>query len=180
MRKLYCIKYSNNLKPYYGYIKPWNAVRDNTTYSLTYLPPSFIDGVQKNLGIEGNIVRHRLLFDTNGQQKDFNKAITYEKENKNGSTVHDRYCLVNPQILFGFDNKEDAEYCLNQPIHLGQMQYLIYPDKKYGIVEMNDEEFNNLKGVETFLTNENDGLYVGNNRQKNNERMYIDIIRNNW
>ena len=39
-----------------------------------------------------------------------------------------------------------------------------------------------VDSVETFQTDENDeeSVYVGNNRQKNNERMFVKIIRKEW
>lgn len=189
--KLYCIRYRNICKPYYGYIKPWNAVRDTETYSLTYLVPSFINGIEQELGIEGKILRHKLKYQIvlpkfikNKKNKivvngDFSKAVTYGKN----SSTHKRHCLTNPEIIFAFDNKEDAEYALTQPLCFGQIQYTIYPDITFGekgIQIMTNEEFDDLVGVETFTSNEDEGIYVGNNRQKNNERMYVNIIRKFW
>ena len=178
--KLYCVRYSNINKPYYGYIKPWNAVRDEETYSSTYLIPSFINGVEQELGIQGNIIRHKLKYQIVSSSKgDFSKAASYGKK----PAVHKRHCLTNPEIIFAFDNKEDAEYAITQPLWMGQIQYLIYPDITFGnkgIMEMTNDEFDELTGVETFITNEDEGIYVGNNRQKNDERMFVEIVRKNW
>ena len=47
------------------------------------------------------------------------------------------------------------------------------------IREMNEEEFSALVGTETFPTTKEDenGVYCGNNRFRNDERMYITIVR---
>ena len=182
MRKLYCVEFGKMIKPYYGYIKPWNAVRDDETFSLTYIPPSFISGIEEELKIDGNIVRHKRTFDKTQMEKDFKKCIVYLKNNYVNHTIHHRHTLVNPKLILAFDNYEDAKYALGQPLYFGQNIYPIYGNKDYGIVEMTDEEFDKLDGVETIQTTEDDeeSIYVGNNRQKNNERMFVRIIRNEW
>ena len=182
MRKLYCVEFSKLSKPYYGYIKPWNAVRDNETFSLTYLPPSFINGIEEELSIDGKILRHKLTFDKSHMERDLKKCIIYLKDNYVNHTIHLRHTLVNPKIILAFDNYEDAKYALGQPLFVGQNIYPIYGNNHFGIVEMTDEEFDELEGVETFQTDENDeeSVYVGNNRQKNNERMFVKIIRKEW
>ena len=35
----------------FGYIKPWTAVRDLTTYSQTFLTPSIIEGMRQKLEV---------------------------------------------------------------------------------------------------------------------------------
>jgi hypothetical protein len=44
---------------------------------------------------------------------------------------------------------------------------------------MDDEEFSALTGTETFETTKDDeeGVYCGNNRFRDDERMYIRIVR---
>ena len=98
------------------------------------------------------------------------------------STIHQ---LFNPEIILGFETKEDAINASRNTIYVGQTQYMIYPVPFYiednedsdVIIEKNDEEFSKLSGTETFQTDENNGVYCGNNRYKNNERMYIKIVR---
>lgn len=176
---LYCVIYENINKPYYGYIKPYNGVRDIETFSCTYLPPSFIDGIKKELECKGNIVRHKLLFSKdNPMQNDFIKAVCYGKDNQ--STIHTRHLLVNPIVIFAFENKDDAINALNMPLHFGQTIYPIYP--LGNVKEMTNDEFDELPGVETFLTTEDDdnGVYCGNNRNDGNKRMYIRIDYKEW
>ena len=156
MRKIYCVTYRNIIKPYYGYIRPWNAVRDDETWSLTYLTPSMIDGIGIELGIENKIVRHKLVFDKTHMETDFTKCVVYCKNNKRNQTVHKRHTLVNPIITLGFETYEDAMLAMGLPIYCGQNIYPIYPFVNDGIKEMTDAEFDELYGVETFETNEED------------------------
>lgn len=182
MKKIYTVKFENKIKPYFGFIKPWNSVRDGETWSLTYLPPSFIDGIKDFLNIENNIIRHKLIFDKNGMTRTFTKAVVYDNKNKHSATNYIVHELVNPVLILGFETKEDAEYALTKDLYVGRVQYPIYGNADFGIQELTTEEFDNLEGVETFVSNEDDenAIYVGNNRQKNNERMYINLIRNEW
>lgn len=179
---MYCVEFSNKLTPYYGFIKPWNAVRDVETYSLTYLPPSFIRGIKYELGIKGDIIRHKLLFSKSHMQKDFTKAVVYLKNGQRSVTNHHRHTLVNPKLILGFETKEDADLAIGLPIYMGQNIYPLYGNASVGVFEITTEEFDKLQGVETFETTESDenGLYVGNDRRNNNKRMYIQIVRNEW
>lgn len=181
MRKLYCVKYGKKIKPYYGYIRPWNSVRDIETWSLTYLTPSFINGIEEALSIKSKIVRHKLTFDE-GMTKDFSKSVVYLKNNKKSHTIHNRHILRNPELTLAFDNEEDAKVAFNLPLYMGQNIYPIYPSYEYGIKVMTDDEFDLVGGVETFETTKDDEMcvYVGNNRYRNNERMYVNVIRKPW
>ena len=44
-------------------------------------------------------------------------------------------------------------------------------------MEMTEEDFDKITGFECFSSNKEDpeAIYVGNNRQRNNERMYVKI-----
>lgn len=201
---LYCVRYKDLNSCSVGYIRPWNSVRDEETYSLTYLPTSFIDGIEKELDCKKKILRHKLRF--NGMTTEFflSPSITLKTLMKNGnvttsikrdngtSTIHQ---LCEPEIILGFEDKEDAINASTQAIYVGQTQYMIYPipfdydSEKYDvndiyndenmIREMNEEEFSALVGTETFPTTKEDenGVYCGNNRFRNDERMYITIVR---
>lgn len=198
---MYCIKYSNRNAdgnfgtPYTGFFKPYNAVRDlNGTYSLTYLPPSVINGIENWLEIpQGSILRHKLTFDKNGMTRELVKTTygVYWKNgkefkcfvvDKSGNKQYDgmciKHCLVNPEIIFAFDTKEHAEIAAKTTIFLGQMEYIIYPQDD--IKEMSEEEFDKLPGVETFQCEENNGVFCGFNRFKNNEKQFVEIVRKEW
>ena len=180
MKKLYCIKFGGVVKPYYAFFMPWNAVRDEETYSLTYLPPSTINGIEEELRLEhDSIVRHKLTFSMNGMQKEMNKRIVYLQKGETTSTIHTRHMLINPEIIFAFKNKEDAEYAMTQVIYGGQFIYPLYPSKEYGIQELTHEEFNGVETIETCEEDEN-SIFIGFNRQKENKKMFVNIIRNEW
>jgi hypothetical protein len=202
---MYCVRFKGNACTV-GYLRPWNSVRDGETYSMTYLPTSIIDGIKDELKCSGNILRHKLRFNgmtselfkspmieedrLNKRSKKIEKTIKRE----NGiSTIHQ---ICSPEIILGFEKIEDAIEASKNSIYVGQTQYMIYPvkfedadeedtdekdvDNEEGlIVEMSDEEFSSLKGTETFPTNKEDenGVYCGNNRFRDNERMYIRIVR---
>lgn len=190
---MFCVRYEANPCGV-GYFRPWNSVRDGETYSLTYLPTSVIDGIKDELKCNGKILRHKLRF--NGMTSEFFKSPMIEAERLNKitkkieksikrkagiSTIHQ---LCNVEIILGFEKEEDAIEAAKNTIYVGQTQYIIYPvsfyvDDDNDVVEMNDEEFSALTGTETFETtkDDEDGVYCGNNRFRNNERMYIKIVR---
>ena len=191
---MYCVKF-NGGPCSVGYIRPWNSVRDSETYSLTYLPTSFIDGIELEHHCAGKILRHKLRF--SGMTKELfvseelmglvkrgcgkNKHIEFLRMREHAiSTIHQ---LSNPEIILGFEKLEDAEDAAKNSIYVGQEQYMIYPvefdEDSDIIVELTDEEFSKLSGTETFASTEDDedAVYCGNNRQKNNEKMFIKIVR---
>ena len=191
---MYCVKF-NGGPCSVGYIRPWNSVRDGETYSLTYLPTSFINGIELEHHCTGKILRHKLRF--NGMTEEFfvaeerngfiatgagkNKKYKYSKVRSHGtSVIHQLLC---PEIILGFEKLEDAEDAAKNSIYVGQEQYMIYPvefdEDSDIIVELTDEEFSKLSGTETFASTEDDedAVYCGNNRQKNNEKMFIKIVR---
>ena len=184
--ELYCVKYGEDSMRF-GFIKPYNAVRDGETYSLTYLTPSMLDGIKHEHFLKGNIVRHKLTFD-GMTENDFKKSRVFDdfdcenpfvKKEKWKTNTHKRRSLKNPTIILAFDNKEDAEQMFTETIYVGQSEYIIYQKDMF---ILSDDEFDSIPGVETFQTDENDldGFYCGNNRLKNNERMYIKVDRKEW
>ena len=185
---LFCVRFKGNPCSV-GYLRPWNSVRDGETYSLTYLIPSNIDGIKDELKCQGNIIGHKLRF--NGMTEEFIKSpeIRYSQKRKDklkrkgGISVIHQIC--NPEIILGFDNPDDANRAATQTLYVGQTQYEIYPttfedddkDKDRLVVELSEDEFDKLRGTETFETDKEHGVYCGNNRYRNNERMYITIKR---
>ena len=191
---MFCVRYKGNPCSV-GYLRPWNSVRDGETYSMTYLPTSIIDGIKDELKCNGKILRHKLRF--NGMTSELFKSPKIEVERLNKrtkkvensvkrdsgiSTIHQ---ICNVEIILGVEKKEDAVDAAKNTIYVGQTQYIIYPtsfyesDEDNDVVEMNDEEFSALVGTETFETTKDDenGVYCGNNRFRNNDRMYIKIVR---
>lgn len=183
---MYCVKYENSIKPYFGFIRPYNAVRDSKSYSLTYLPPSVIDGITEFLELSGKIVRHKLLFYPHSMDREMVKIPSCLK--KDESTIYERYCLINPELILGFELYDDALIASKTPIYLGQSEFIIYPSLNFDrnnnspIVEVSDNDFTNLVGVETFQTDKDDyeTIFCGFNRFRNNEKMLIKIDRKEW
>lgn len=196
---MYCVRFSNKDKngvhssPSFAFLKPYNAVRDFETYSLTYLPTSVINGIEERIGIPmDSIVRNKLTFDKSGMFKELVK-INFGTVWKNGEIteriikgkndvelkfiVYTKHCLVNPEVVFGFDTKEHAEEAFHCTIYLGQMEYMLYP---YEIFEISEEEFTDMKGVETYNTDDENEIFCGFNRFKNNEKQYVVIDRKEW
>lgn len=190
---LYCVTFGGIIKPYFGFIAPYTSVRDSETFSLTFCPPSVIDGIEKNLGCSGKIVRHKLTYFMGAMDKEFVKAIVYTKTNDLKQTIHLKHVLINPVLTLAFDNYSDANNAVLTSISFGQKEYLLcaLPNSDDNTTKMktnqddyiqiiNDDDFDLIPGVETFLTTEDDGIYVGNNRQRGNERMFIKIKRIEW
>ena len=191
---MFCVRYKGNPCSV-GYLRPWNSVRDGETYSMTYLPTSIIDGIKDELKCNGKILRHKLRF--NGMTSELFKSPKIEVERlkkrtkkvensvKRDSGISTIHQICNVEIILGVEKKEDAVDAAKNTIYVGQTQYIIYPtsfyesDEDNDVVEMNDEEFSALVGTETFETTKDDenGVYCGNNRFRNNDRMYIKIVR---
>lgn len=195
---MYCVRFKSGPCSV-GYIRPWNSVRDGETYSLTYLPTSFINGIEMEQQCVGKILRHKLRF--KGMTSELFVSEKSERPRLYGGkkTKHYEWKLVRepaisvihqlscPEIILGFEKREDAEKVSKNCLYVGQEQYMIYPSNFYDeeeilddiVVELSEEEFSKLSGTETFPSTEDDeeAVYCGNNRQKNNERMYIKIVR---
>jgi hypothetical protein len=192
---MYCVRFKGS-DCTVGYIRPWNSVREGETYSLTYLPTSFINGIEKEHGCEGEILRHKLRFngmtkelfeseETNGivirENRGRKKYKALKTRNKTISTIHQLSC---PEIILGFEKLEDAENAAENYLYVGQTQYMIFPvpfddETDDVVIELSEEEFSELSGTETFASTEDDedAVYCGNNRQNNNEKMFIRIVR---
>lgn len=170
--KLFCVRYKNP-GPAFAFFRGYNAVRDSETYSLTYLVPSVLDGIVLENNLTGNIVRHKLRFDRM-TKNGFSSCNLFKN-----SGIHVKHELKNPEIILGFDNKEDADKMFGRNIYGGQSQYIIPPCERF---DADDTDFDDMPGVEAFAADKDDinSFYCGNNQQKNNERMYIKLTRIEW
>lgn len=196
---MYCVRFKAD-DCTVGYLRPWNSVRDGETYSLTYLTPSIIDGIADELGVTGKILRHKFRF--SGMTDEFFKSpeiprygvskIRCDKDRLRGVGISQIHQVCSPEIILGFENKEDAENAIRQTLYVGQTQYIIFPstfvddneeseeyifNESNYIEEMTEEEFSALIGTETFPTTKEDGVFCGFNRYRDNEKMYINIVR---
>lgn len=181
---MFVVKFTQNSStPWFGFLKPYNAVRDDETYSLTYLTPSILNGIEVEHNIPmDSIVRNKLVF--NGQQKEQVKTHTYRKYKSRNKlidvedvSIHKIYKLVNPVIYLAFNDKDIAEEMSNNIIYCGRYEYPLYSN---GVEEHSDEWFDAIEGTEITSVNENDenSIFCGFNRFKNDEKMFINIQRN--
>lgn len=78
--------------PWFAFFKPWNAVRDSETYSLTYLTPSVINGIEYENGLPmDSIVRSKLAFRTDGMGRDVILARALGGKFTNASSLKKDY-----------------------------------------------------------------------------------------
>lgn len=180
---MFVVNYKNSIGPSFGFIKPYNAVRDSETYSLTYFPTSMVNGISERLFGENeinHIVRHKLSYDTERglQEEGVHTVVNSFVDAKEITSIHKKNFLTDVCVTLAFNTLEEAKHAQEQAIYVGQFEYALFP-KQEDIVEMTDEEFSSITGVETFAASEDDenSLFVGFNRFKDNERMYITIDR---
>ena len=200
---MYLLKYEGFL----AFFKPFNAVRDDKTSSLTFLPTSVINGVEKNAGIPfGSIKRNNLKFltagycnqiqSTNGNLLVNGKIVPMLKKGMSVS-IHNRFCLVYPVIIFGLDDYEIATALKdNGSIYGGQTDFIMpltrwdngltdingnklifeQTSDDCDIVKINDGDFDLIPGTETFPVGRDDGgIPCGINRQRNYEKQYVRV-----
>lgn len=175
---LHVVKYGDVSAPWYGFIRPYHSVRDAETYSLTFMPPSMIDGIAKELGCKGKIVRSLLQHTGKmGLAQDKTERVF---ENKKGEKIYTNsiykvHLLLNPAIYLAFENVEDADEALRHSIYIGRTEYPAYPIER---IDMSVEDFEKIQGIEAIpCTEDTPGCqFMGNNRWKNNERQYA-ILR---
>jgi hypothetical protein len=181
--KYYAVKY----KGAFAFIKPYSSFRDITTFSQQFLTKSTLIGIELEIfenygyiktGDVNCIKRYKLTHKGFTQQQEVIKStnIRYGKKKgelyikDGGEGIIFRNVLTNPELILAFDNKEKAEIAYDTLIRLSRMEDFMYPVELF---EINEEDFNNLKGFETF-DNEN-GFLCGYNRFKDYEQMLIDI-----
>ncbi len=165
----------------FGFIKPWTAVRDSETYSQQFLTPSIIEGIEKKLfpemlvknGTIEKIMRHKLQYTSMSVQQEVIQARGWEKK-KDGyirnRSILNRGVLLNPLLTLAFSSKEDAVKASAQHICLCRNEDVLLPIQE--IQEMNEEEFNKLKGFELRFVESDDTFLVGYNRFKGGQPMY--------
>ena len=79
----YVVKFTGN----FGFIKPWTAVRDETTYSQQFLSASTLEGIEKklfpetlsNIGVISKIKRYRLSYSSISLQQEQTQTRGYDE-----------------------------------------------------------------------------------------------------
>jgi len=156
----------------FGFIKPWTAVRDELTFSQTFLSPPTVKGISQKLfgvGEMSRIKRYRLRFDMISEQQEQTWAPLRKVSKKGGvkslnNGIITRGILLNPQLYLAFEKKEDAQSAMEQHICLCRNEDLLLPDYMYGIKELNEEEFQELVGFELITSHDSDEIPAGRDR----------------
>lgn len=154
----------------FGFIKPWTAVRDELTFSQQFLTPSIIEGMRQKLEVD-KILRHKLSFSKFEKQQEQTRPKLIKKPGHNFSILT-RGVLINPILVLGFASHDDAKLAFKQHICLCRNEDVLLPDKKLGIKEVNNEEFNDIEGFELKFTDADEGFMVGYNRFNEFKPMY--------
>ena len=154
----------------FGFIKPWTAVRDELTFSQQFLTPSIIEGMRQKLQVE-KILRHKLSFSLFDKQQEQTRPKLIKKPGHNFSILT-RGVLLDPVLTLGFQSREDANKAFEQHVCLCRNEDILLPDKRLGIKEMPEDEFNKLEGFELIFTEADEGFMVGYNRFNDFEPMY--------
>lgn len=154
---MYVVKYKGK----FGFIKPFNAVRDSKILSQKFLNESTITGMEKILECENNIIRHKLSYDSISWQQECTESSAYDKKHLKNKSILTRGVMVNPKLYLGFENKNDAEKAYNNVVLLCRREDLMIP---FELVEMNDSEFDVIVGTESFKSDKENGLFVGFNK----------------
>jgi hypothetical protein len=171
-KKYHVVEFSGD----FGHIKPFSAVRDELTFSQSFLTPSILNGIEQKLFPEkinqkrvSSIFAHKLQHSGISIQEETTKAKKIK--GKESFSVIKRGVLLNPVLIIAFNEKEYAERAFSQHICLTRNEDVLYPTKKY---EVSEEEFKTLLGI-SFVEDKN-GIFVGYDRFKNLEKMYINLV----
>ena len=176
---MYIVEYNGT----FGFIKPWSAVRDSETFSQQFLTPSIVEGMEKKLfpemikekGIH-KILRHKLCYDAMSKQKEVIQTRGWFCEKKalvRNRSVLTRSVLINPTLYLAFENREDAIAASTQHICLCRNEDILLPKAK--IVQMTEDEFDNVKGLELSFGRRDNAILVGYNRYDDGKPMYGEL-----
>lgn len=135
---LYVVRYTGP----FGFIKPWTAVRDSTTYSQQFLTPSILEGMRRKLGT-GPILRSRLSYLGLSLQKEEVQPRGLGKAEKKPvrkrtmlgeppayveGGVLDRYVLLDPHLYLAFETEHDALVAATQHLCLCRNEDIVLPN----------------------------------------------------
>ncbi|MDR3062023.1 MAG: hypothetical protein LBU57_07920 [Dysgonamonadaceae bacterium] len=174
----YVVKYSGP----FGFIKPWTAVRDSKTFSMQFLTPSIVEGIEKKLfpellsenGKISKIVRHKLVYSSVNVQQEQTQSRGWEKKTQTKTMIRpksilERGILIDPTLYLAFEHRDDTEVACKQHICLCRNEDILFPSEES---EMTEEDFNNLSGFELRFGKNEKAFLVGFNRFDNVHPMY--------
>ncbi|ANQ52930.1 hypothetical protein MY04_05985 (plasmid) [Flammeovirga sp. MY04] len=157
---MFAVKYKGD----FGFIKPWDAVRNDKIASQQFLTPSMVTGMEIMLFGEANgaIKRHRIKFDILTPQQETVQGRGFfvkNKMNQKETGIATRYTMLNPELSLLFETKEEAEVAFNSHLFLARNEDIIFP---IHIEEITEEEFD--LQYEGFELVKGDTIVVGYNR----------------
>lgn len=166
--KYFCVKYQGP----FGFIKPWTAVRDETTYSQTFLAPPTLRGISQKLfgpGENDRILRYKLHFDEIAEQQEViwapeRKIFTKKGVKYYNNSVFNRGVLLNPVLVLAFGTEADAQEAFTQHVCLCRNEDLLFPDAAHGVQPRTEHAFDELPGYELRETGNPSDLPVGRDR----------------
>lgn len=165
-----------------GFIKPWTALRDDTTFSQAFLTPSILEGMRQKLDVLA-ILRHRLSHGGLSAQQEVVQAADYESKTKSGARtlkratgVLVRHVMVEPVLHLAFPTLADAEKAASQHLCLCRNEDLVYPVGDP--VHESIEAFNARDGFELLpsFPDEPGAFLVGYNRFFDLSPMYGRLL----
>lgn len=166
----------------FGFIKPWTAVRDELTYSQTFLTPSIVEGMRQKLEVSV-ILRHRLQHKGLDVQQERTQSAGWRIETKakqmsRSLSIIKRGVMIQPELVLAFSTAEDAEKASSQHLCLCRNEDILFPLEE--VVEMDDAAFDLLPGIElTFEPSSEaspEAFLVGYNRFEAAKPMYGRLI----
>jgi hypothetical protein len=164
---LYIVRYTGP----FGFIKPWTAVRDELTYSQTFLTPSIIEGMRQKLEVAA-ILRHRLLHRGLSIQQERTQSAGW----KPGKThmvrnlaIIKRGVMLQPLLTLAFATREEAEKASAQHLCLCRNEDVLLP---CDLQALTAAEFDALPGVELLFDDSPGSFLVGFNRFAGAAPMY--------
>ena len=160
----------------FGYIKPWTAVRDLTTYSQTFLTPSIVEGMRQKLEVSA-ILRHRLRHHGLDVQQERTQSAGWKvgaKQMSRPLSIIERGVMIHPELSLAFPALEDAERAVSQHLCLCRNEDVVLPSGQ--IEPMPEEGFDALPGIELRFESSADSFLVGFNRFAEAEPMYGHLV----
>jgi hypothetical protein len=162
----------------FGFLRPWTAVRDGKTNSLTFLTPSTLEGIRQKLGVTA-IARYRLSYAGIDWQQEMTHArgwtMTGTQKKRLGirpRAILLRGVLLLPRLTLAFAEEADAQLACHQHLCLSRNEDVLFPDGLTRPCSL--AEFEQLPGSELVAADEEDpgAVLVGHNRYQGNAPMF--------
>ncbi|RFS20511.1 hypothetical protein DVR12_18250 [Chitinophaga silvatica] len=177
-----CVLYVAKFRGPFGFIKPFTAVRDETTFSQQFLTASTLEGIEKKLfpetlsqkGLQ-KIARYKIIYTMISLQKEVTQTRGWEYKKQQSLMIRNRAVLergllIDPELLLAFIDKDSAEIAIKQHICVCRNEDILLPDPE--VVAMDENAFNELEGFELRFGEAEDSFITGFHRFDNATPMY--------